>query len=52
MQRIQRGEKVEQLETERRRKAATVFPVLLTISPIRDGRPEFVLAANYANYAN
>jgi PAS domain S-box-containing protein len=36
MQRIQRGEKVEHLETERCRKNGTVFPVLLTISPVHD----------------
>jgi PAS domain S-box-containing protein len=36
MQCIQRGEKVAYLETERCRKGGTIFPVLLTISPIRD----------------
>jgi PAS domain S-box-containing protein len=36
MDRIQRGVKVEHLETERRRKDGTIFPVLLTISPIYD----------------
>jgi PAS domain S-box-containing protein len=34
MQRIRHGEKVKNLETERCRKDATVFPVLLTISPV------------------
>lgn len=36
MQRIRRSEKVEHLESERTRKDGTVFPVLMTISPIHD----------------
>jgi PAS domain S-box-containing protein len=36
VRRIRRGQKVEHLETERRRKDGTTIPVSLTISPIRD----------------
>jgi PAS domain-containing protein len=35
---ITAGERVENLETERRRKDGSVVPVSLTISPIRDDR--------------
>jgi PAS domain-containing protein len=42
MQRIQHGEKVEHLESERRRRDATIFPVLLTISPIHDATLDFI----------
>jgi len=34
--RVRRGERLVHFETERRRKDGTIFPVTLTISPIRD----------------
>jgi two-component system sensor kinase FixL len=36
--RVRRGERLVHFETERRRKDGTLFPVTLTISPIRDDR--------------
>jgi PAS domain S-box-containing protein len=46
MRRIRRGEKVEHLETDRCRKDSTVFPVLLTISPIHDASGAVVGASS------
>jgi PAS domain S-box-containing protein len=36
--RIRRGEKINHFETERQRKDGLRFPVLLTLSPVRDGQ--------------
>jgi PAS domain S-box-containing protein len=40
--RVLRGETIQQMETERRRKDGTVFPVSLTASPIIDGKRNIV----------
>lgn len=43
--RIRRGERIEHFETTRRRKSGDVFPVSVTISPIRDGSGAIVGAS-------
>ena len=46
--RIARGERIEHYETERRRKDSTLFPVSLSISPVRDAFGRIVAAASSA----
>ncbi len=45
LERIRRGEKVEQYETRRRGKDGTIIDVSLTVSPVRDGLGRIVGAA-------
>jgi PAS domain S-box-containing protein len=47
--RLRRGERVEHLETERRRKDGRILPVLLTVSPIRDARGRIIGASKVAH---
>ena len=48
LDRLQRGERVDHLETVRRRKDGTLLNVSLTISPLRDHRGEIVGASTIA----
>jgi len=45
MERIRRGEPVENFETERLRKDGQAIPVSLTISPVKDSRGQIVGAS-------
>ena len=45
---IRRGEKIEHYETVRRRKDGTLFPIALTVSPIRDEEGRVVGASKIA----
>ena len=49
LEEIRRGEAVEQLETVRVRKEGVLVEVLLTVSPIRDGRGTIVGASSIAH---
>jgi len=46
LQRIRQGERVAHFETTRRRKDGTLFPVDLTVSPVRDGSGRIVGASS------
>ena len=46
LERIARGDRVEHYETERQRKDGGVFPVSVTVSPIRDADGNLVGASN------
>ncbi|BCG83816.1 PAS domain S-box protein [Mesorhizobium sp. 113-3-3] len=48
LERIRRGERVETLETVRRRKNGTLVPVSLTISPVRNATGQIVGASKIA----
>jgi PAS domain S-box-containing protein len=48
LERIRRGERVETLETVRRRKDGTLVPVSLTISPVRNATGQIVGASKIA----
>jgi PAS domain S-box-containing protein len=48
IERLRRGEKIEHVETVRQRKDATLVPISLTISPIRDGNGTIVGASKIA----
>jgi PAS domain S-box-containing protein len=46
--RLRRGEKIDHFETVRQRKDGTLFPISLTVSPIRDASGEVVGASKVA----
>jgi PAS domain S-box-containing protein len=46
--RLRRGEKITQFETVRKRKDGTLFPVSLTVSPVRDADGNIVAASKIA----
>jgi len=48
LRRIRAGERVEHFETVRCRKNGTLFPISLTVSPIRDGRGRIIGASKIA----
>jgi PAS domain S-box-containing protein len=48
LERLRRGERIEQYETQRQRKDGTRFDISLTISPIRDGAGRIVGASKVA----
>jgi PAS domain S-box-containing protein len=48
LDRIRRGERVEELETKRRRKDGTIVDVSLTVSPIRNAADQIVGASKIA----
>jgi PAS domain S-box-containing protein len=48
LERIKRGERIDPYETTRVRKDGTVFPVSVTISPIRDGNGQLIGASAIA----
>ena len=49
LERIRRGERVEQFETERRRKDGQIIEVLLSVSPIRDAAGKIIGASKIAH---
>ena len=49
LRRIRRGERVERLETERRRKDGRVIQIALVVSPIRDRRGRVIGASKIAS---
>ncbi|TGP85994.1 MULTISPECIES: PAS domain S-box protein [unclassified Mesorhizobium] len=48
IERIRRGERVESFETVRKRKDASLFPVSLTISPVRNAAGQIIGASKIA----
>ncbi|WP_306752504.1 sensor histidine kinase [Paracoccus actinidiae] len=46
--RLRRGERIQHFETVRRKKNGELFPISVTISPIRDGRGQVVGASKIA----
>lgn len=46
--RLRRGEKIDHFETVRRKKDGTLFPISLTVSPIRDASGEIIGASKIA----
>jgi two-component system cell cycle sensor histidine kinase/response regulator CckA len=46
LQRIKRGERVDHFETTRRRKDGSLFPVELTVSPVRDATGKVIGASS------